>query len=84
MKVDILIKALEWYAKGGDTSNDPNTINEFGCGCCACTINDAGDINYQGPIQGTTAREALRTYKLAVAIEELEADHTELLKKLED
>lgn len=61
-KLDIAIKALEYYAKGATTREDRDTPfarMEFGCGCCAGVNDDEGICDGNTTIQGLTALEAL-------------------------
>jgi hypothetical protein len=55
-------KALEYYAKGRSKyKDDPSgTIQEFGCGCCAGTVESDGIIDPDERVIGKTAREALQ------------------------
>lgn len=55
------VKVLEWYgdAPNHDRARDPGEVSEFGCGCCAGTIDPDGINDFDTGVQGKRARDTL-------------------------
>jgi hypothetical protein len=60
-RLDDAIECLKFYAKG--STREPNTLNEFGCGCCAGYLDNDSMVDYDkdvgDEVQGRTARACL-------------------------
>ena len=66
-RVAILEEALEFYAKGRSYENGeddkPGFRREFGCGCCAGTVDESEMSDCDDIVIGLTARTALQRSK---------------------
>jgi hypothetical protein len=58
---EVLREGLSWYASAPthEKSDEPGYVNEFGCGCCAGTLDADGICGHDSDVQGSRARAAL-------------------------
>lgn len=57
-KLKRAVEALKFYSDS-NPEREPGKRIEFGCGCCAYTIGEDDEPDYDASVQGLTAREAL-------------------------